>query len=265
MFVSPEAQHWFHRPNIQKLTYQLLQQRRLERSTNSTCDTEQLGPPSPPNNSDKPCDLHRNYFEYNDDSGLLLSPPPETDGCFDVAPQLQSNNHHHYASKSSDYCSVKPLFHHQFNKIPILTQHATKTRPRTHISIPTVFSTVIKTKLQHSPLISPSPAATTAISLVSNLRALGSRIKSFFAFQKPKHKSYDRKEKVSTCCTATSEYVAAGKLHYILSQVSIHIHTTHASRLCIALMRILKHFKGTMSGCMYPDGRVVWSGKLGKA
>ena len=27
---------------------------------------------------------------------------------------------------------------------------------------------------------------------------------------------------------------------------------------------ILKHFTGTMSGCMYPDGRVIWSGKLGK-
>ncbi|KAL9537083.1 hypothetical protein MBANPS3_012099 [Mucor bainieri] len=230
-------------PNIQKLTYQLLQQRRLERSTNSTRDTEQIGPPSPPNNGDTPRDLHRNYFECNDDSGLLLSPPPETDGYFDVAPQLQSNNHHHYASKPSDVCSIKPLFHRQLNKIPITIQHATKiSRPITHISTPNVLS-IIEPKLQQhcSLLIPPLSPATAAISLATSFRALGSRIASFFAFQKPKQQSHCRKEKVSTCCAATSEYVAAGKLHYILSQ----------------------HFQGTMNGCMYPDGRVIWSGKLG--
>ncbi|GAN07689.1 pkinase-domain-containing protein [Mucor ambiguus] len=225
-------------PNIQKLTYQLLQQRRLERSTNSTCDTEQIGPPSPPNNGDTPCDFHRNYFEYNDDSGLLLSPPPETDGYFDVAPQLQSNNHHHYTSKSSDYCSIKPLFHHQPNKIPIIIQHTTKIRPLTHTSTPNVLS-IIEPKLQQNSLsifpVSP------AISFTTSLKALGNRITSSFAFQKPKQRSYHRKENASTYCTATSEYVAAGKLHYILSQ----------------------HFQGTMNGCMYPDGRVIWSGKLG--
>lgn len=222
MFVSLETQPWLHRPNIQKLTYQLLQQRRLERSTNSTCDTEQIGPPSPPNNGDTPCDLHRNYFEYNDDSGILLSPPPETDGYLDVAPQLQSNNHHHYTSKSSDYCSIKPLFHHQPNKIPTIIQHVTKTRPLTHISTPNVLS-IIEPKLQqHSLLIPSSPPVTAAISLAASLKALSGRIRSFFAFQKPKQQSHYRKEKVSACCSATSEYVAAGKLHYILSQVSIY-------------------------------------------
>ncbi|KAK4518796.1 uncharacterized protein ATC70_009019 [Mucor velutinosus] len=228
-------------PNIQKLTYQLLQQRRLERSTHSTCDTEQMGLPSPPNNGDTPCDFHRNYFEYNDDSDPLLSPPPETNGCFDGAPQLQSNNHHHYASRSSDYCSIKPLFHHQPTKTPIIIQHIIKIRPLTHLSTPNVVS-IIESKLQqHSLLISPSSPATTVTSLATNLKALENKITSFFAFEKPKQKLRHRKEKVSTCCTATSEYVAAGKLHYILSQ----------------------HFKGTMSGCIYPDGRVIWSGKLG--
>ncbi|KAI8637225.1 hypothetical protein BD408DRAFT_406591 [Parasitella parasitica] len=66
-------------------------------------------------------------------------------------------------------------------------------------------------------------------------------MRSFFLSQKYKQKRHHRREKVSTCCTATSEYAAAGKLHYVLSQ----------------------YFQGTMSGCVYPDGRIIWSGKLG--
>ena len=216
-----------NRPNIQKLTYQLLQQRRLERSTNSknvNCDTEQIGPPSPPNN-DRPCDHQQNYFEYDDS---LLSPPSEEKPMHyfdDVTPQLQSNNYHN-ASKSSDFCSIKPIYKHHYYNIPIIIQHSTtKIRPIIHISTPYIFS--IEPKLQLS-LISAcqknelnAKLASAAVLLTSNLKAFGNKIKSLFLSHKSKQKRHYRKETVYTCCTATSEYVAAGKLHYILSQVRI--------------------------------------------
>ncbi|CEP11537.1 hypothetical protein [Parasitella parasitica] len=232
-------------PNIQKLTYQLLQQRRSERSTNSKnwscCDTEQMWLPSPPNHG-SPCDEHK-YF-YNNDENSLLSPPLEPNRYFDVAPQAQSN-HHHYASKSSDFCSVKPMYkHHYYSTIPTVIQHSTKIRPHTHLSTPTILS--LEPKLLHLSCQKNQLHATLAaatVSLASSLKAFGYKMKSFLLPHKYKQKRHDRREKVSTCCTATSEYVAAGKLHYILSQ----------------------HFKGTMNGCVYPDGRIIWSGKLGPA
>lgn len=256
-----------NRPNIQKLTYQLLQQRRLERSTNSknlNCDTEQIGPPSPPNN-DRTCDHQQNYFDYDDN---LLSPPEEKPEHYfdDAAPQLQSNNHHS-ASKSSDFCSIKPIYKHHYYNIPIITQHSTtKIRPNIHLSTPHIFA--IEPKLQLS-LISAcqknelnAKLASATISLTSNLKTFGNKIKSFlFSSYKSKQKRHYRKEKLSTCYTATSEYVAAGKLHYILSQVRIinfYLFNTQSINI------MSKHFKGTMNGCMYPDGRVIWSGKLGK-
>lgn len=221
-----------NRPNLQKLTYQLLQQRHLERSTNSKnlscCDTEQIGPPSPPD-STVPCD-HQTYFDYNDDnhSSLLPSPPLE-DYKFDVVPQLQSNNHH-YASKSSDFCSIKPIYkHHHYhhnttnssNNIPTLIRHlalATKNRPNLHLSL-----LPIEPKLLIPATVacqnSESDVTCAALSsIASNLKAIATSIKSLFFFHQPNQKA-TQKEKVSTCCTATSEYVAAGKLHYIISQV----------------------------------------------
>ncbi|GAA5804623.1 hypothetical protein HPULCUR_010125 [Helicostylum pulchrum] len=41
-------------------------------------------------------------------------------------------------------------------------------------------------------------------------------------------------------CTAQSEFIAAGKLNYILSD-------------------------GKLNGCMYPDGKILWSGEIDKA
>lgn len=59
-------------------------------------------------------------------------------------------------------------------------------------------------------------------------------------FERLFKKQQYRKE-ITLRVVANTEYTAAGKLHYILSE----------------------RFQGALTGCMYPDGKIVWIGRIG--
>jgi hypothetical protein len=157
------------RPNVQKLTYQLLHQRqkryldRLERSTRSMSDTEQI---------------MTDFYGYDDG---LLSPPPEKHWTYQT-PKLITNIH-----------KCKPVLLH--------------TSRLDH-------SYTVKYHLasnQRTPLI---PTAFNRLAVYTK--------KFFTSLFKSTASSRSSNDTVAFYCPAKSEFSAAGKLHYILSEVLLH-------------------------------------------
>lgn len=167
-------------PNIQKLTYQLLQQRQnryLERSTRSMkikCETEQI----------TTGDDLLPFYCYDDS---LLSPPPEKERFYYQTPALITNLYNykhdlilhasHLDHTFSNNNTEKTLKHHiASNQHSLLTRTTSKILAYCKMFFDSIFN----------------PAS-------SRLR-----------------KNTDT---ISFYCPAKSEFTAAGKLHYILSEV----------------------------------------------
>ncbi|KAI8991854.1 kinase-like domain-containing protein [Mycotypha africana] len=88
--------------------------------------------------------------------------------------------------------------------------------------------------------MSVSSSSSRLAKLISTFTTTSDR---YFGKKKNKRRNTSSHNKeLSIQYPAKTEYVAAGKLHYILSE----------------------HLKGDMSGCMYPDGKILWSGRIGK-
>lgn len=191
---------------MQKLTYQLLQQRqkrhwdRLERSTysmKSNCDTEQI----------RPDDDLVPFYDYDDG---LLSPPPEKEGqVLFRAYQTPALIKRLHSFNPMMLLHVSHLDHIYLNNIR--GEKPWKHRPTSH---------------QHVSLI-PTSLVTSALTRIRTytLKTCKGLFKSIF---KPASLPPKNNDTVSFYCSAKSEFTAAGKLHYILSEVK----PSFSSSLC---------------------------------
>ncbi|KAI9483278.1 MAG: kinase-like domain-containing protein [Benjaminiella poitrasii] len=232
-------------PNIQKLTYYLLQQKRQKRDSHSNkdlvySDTKQMV-----------AQQSITLFEDDDSCASYFTLAV-------LSPQIESNTkHHQHMKRDKDYRKKHISFQH-LHKPLILKNISHKLDNTTYATCLHVVSSHHTAKsLMLLPFfphhrkhnVNWSTTVTLAAKLLrQHTNYLTSMVTKVYNKCLSLFGSVSKKQKMTThhyeermiSCFAKSESMAAGKLHFILSE----------------------HFQGYVNGYMYSDGKVIWYGKL---
>ncbi|KAI9353113.1 kinase-like domain-containing protein [Pilaira anomala] len=264
-------------PNLQKLTYQLLQQRLkrqldlVERSTESieklksVCNTVELNSPSSCSNQVETCDKQIED-DYNKSSFYLKQVHNNTCSPIFYLPQTEPNRRPNTNKPTTlntaisaciklyPTCTPLPSINNRLvhsKKLP--TTHITYllsyySSNQTYISSPASTNTLlqnhcISTATSNTQNSLPSHHQSSIKRFIQNKYNIF--LSAFFNTKKTtKNRSQPTmiRQEFTIRCNAKSEFIAAGKLNHILSD----------------------HFQGKLDGCMFPDGKILWSGEIEK-
>ncbi|KAI7907960.1 kinase-like domain-containing protein [Cokeromyces recurvatus] len=222
-------------PNVQKLTYYLLQQtqrkKKKEESTYFTSDNKQKMVKQPPNTitADKSPTLQLlepNIIHRHQSKSYLKH--------ILIYPQEQHNRP----------IAIKALVNQKLNTIHTTCLHALSPHTIITTSSPNLLPQGLLSFMPHhnnltTSLVTKLVRRHTAY-LTSITTKLVNTCTSLFGSRKRKGVSKNYCEEKTISCIAESQNMAAGKLHYILSE----------------------HFQGYVNGYMYSNGKIIWYGKL---
>lgn len=250
--------------NLQKLTYQLLQQRLkrqldlVERSTESieklksgVCNTLELNSPSSCSNHVETCDNNQIEDDYNKSSFYLKHVSSNTCSPLFYLPQTEPNRR---PNTNKPTTTLNTAISACIKLYPTCTQFPSINNRLVHSKkLPTTHITFLLSYYSSNQTYISSPAASTTSTLLKNhcISTTTSNTKNAFpshhpssikrfiqnkyniflsAFFNTKNSTKNGsqptviRQEFTIQCNAKSEFIAAGKLNHILSDVSLNIY-----------------------------------------